>query len=61
MIEVMIRDIPWRRRKPGTWEKFIDDVWQVVTEGEEISALETGFKYGRDYLRWQISQLTAVA
>ena len=61
MIEVMIRNNPWRRSKPGTWEVFEDDIWQAVTDAKEISALETGFKYGRDYLRWQISQLTAMS
>lgn len=58
MIEVMMEQVPWRRKAKDEWELFLHNKWIPIEDHEEIRHLELGFKYGREYLRWQISQLS---
>jgi hypothetical protein len=57
MIEVRIDGDIWRRKTKGQWERWNVDHWEINISPRDIIALETGFEYGRQFLRWQISQL----
>ena len=59
MLEVMIKQLPWRRFLEDNWEVFIDDRWKKITDHQQILNLETGYKYGREYLKWQIGGLSS--
>lgn len=47
----------WKRVKEGEWYFHLGDHWEKVTDPAHINSLEVGFKYGREFLRWQISQI----
>lgn len=47
----------WKRVKEGEWSFYLTDDWQKITDPGHINSLEVGFRYGREFLKWQISQL----
>lgn len=63
MIEVVVRQddekTTWRRVKKNEWFHWDSCArrWVQVLSSDELHLLEVGFQYGRDFLRWQISQL----
>jgi len=48
----------FRRRGPRDWELYNNKEggWRKITDGNVIDGLEAGYSYGREFLRWQISQ-----
>lgn len=47
----------WKREAEGEWYFHLGDHWEKITDPEHIDSLEVGFKYGREFLKRQISQL----
>jgi hypothetical protein len=48
----------FRRDGPRDWKVYNHTipVWEPVTDRNALDALEAGYSYGREYLRWQINQ-----
>ncbi|MBA7709708.1 hypothetical protein ES703_118631 [subsurface metagenome] len=47
----------WKREAEGEWYFHLGDHWEKITDPAHINSLEVGFKYSREFLRWQIHQL----
>jgi hypothetical protein len=45
-----------KRLSPRDWQIFNHNVWESITDGNILDALEAGYSYGRESLRWQINQ-----